>query len=314
MSEASGVGAPGVGAPGAGPRRCGFVAILGAPNAGKSTLTNRLVGSKVSIVSPKVQTTRSRITGIAMAGDAQLVLVDTPGIFAPRRRLDRAMVRAAWSGARDADLVVLLIDAQRGLDADARAIVEGLKQAGRAAILALNKIDLVHPSKLLTLTGELNTIGRFTDIFMISAETGDGVADLRDHLARHLPEGPWLYDPGQVSDLPERFLAAETTREKLFLNLQQELPYQLSVETEQWTERDDGSVRIDQVIYVQRENHKPIVLGRGGHQIKAIGEAARHELERLLERRVHLFLHVKVRADWADDPARYRAIGLEWDS
>jgi GTP-binding protein Era len=294
-------------------RRCGFVAILGAPNAGKSTLTNRLVGSKVSIVSPKVQTTRSRITGIAMAGDCQIVLVDTPGIFAPRRRLDRAMVKAAWSGARDADLVVLLVDAQRGLDEDTAAIVAGLKQACRAAILALNKIDAVPPARLLPLTEALRQAGEFTDIFMISAQTGDGVTDLRDNIASRLPEGPWLYDADQVSVLPERFLAAETTREKLFLNLHQELPYQLSVETEQWTERDDGSVRVDQVIYVQRESHKPIVLGKGGQQIKAIGAAARLELERLLGRRVHLFLHVKVRPDWAKEPARLGAIGLGED-
>ncbi|MBM3599371.1 MAG: GTPase Era [Alphaproteobacteria bacterium] len=292
-------------------RRAGFVAILGAPNAGKSTLTNRLVGAKVSIVTPKVQTTRRRITGIVMAGDAQIILVDTPGIFAPRRRLDRAMVDAAWAGARDADLVVLLVDAQRGIDDETRAIAEGLAKSERNAILALNKIDRVRRPELLALADQLNKLGKFTDIFMISAETGDGVADLRDHLARNLPEGPWLYDPEQVSDLPERFLASETTREKLFLNLHQELPYQLTVETEAWTDNADGSVRIDQVIYVQRENHKPIVLGKGGQRIKAIGAAARAELETALERRVHLFLHVKVREGWAEDPARLRAIGLE---
>jgi GTP-binding protein Era len=292
-------------------RRAGFVAILGAPNAGKSTLTNRLVGAKVSIVTPKVQTTRRRITGIAMAGDCQIILVDTPGIFAPRRRLDRAMVDAAWAGARDADLVVLLVDAERGLDHETKAIAEGLAKSERDAILVINKIDAVRRPDLLSLTDALNKVGRFTDIFMVSATTGDGVADLRDHLAARLPAGPWLYDPDQVSDLPVRFLAAETTREKLFMNLHQELPYQLTVETETWTEREDGSVRIDQVIYVQRENHKPIVLGKGGQRIKSIGAAARAELEKVLERRVHLFVHVKVRENWAEDPARLRAIGLE---
>ncbi|MBM3572421.1 MAG: GTPase Era [Alphaproteobacteria bacterium] len=295
-------------------RRCGFVAILGAPNAGKSTLANRLVGAKVSIVTPKVHTTRSRVTGIAMVGETQIVLLDTPGIFAPRRRLDRAMVKAAWAGASDADVVILLVDAKRGVDDEARAIITGLTDQKRAAILVLNKIDLVERPALLALTDELARLGQFPDVFMISAETGDGVADLRDALAHRMPEGPWLYDPEQLSDLPERFLAAEATREKLFVNLHQELPYQLSVETEQWQDRDDGSVRIDQVIYVQRENHKPIILGKGGQRIKAIGAAARRDLEALLGRRVHLFVHVKIREDWAEDPARYRALGLEWES
>ncbi len=293
-------------------RRCGFVALVGAPNAGKSTLLNQFVGSKVSIVTPKVQTTRSRITGICIADRSQLVFVDTPGIFAPRRRLDRAMVAAAWSGARDADIVVVLVDARRGIDADVRRIVDGLGNSRRKAVLALNKIDLVKPAALLPLTAELDASGIFDETFMISALSGDGVGDLRDFLAARVPEGPWLYPEDQIADMPLRLLAAEVTREQLFLQLHQELPYALTVETERWDERDDESLRIDQIVYLQRESHKPMVLGKGGRRIKEVGSAARRELEALIGRRVHLFLHVKVAPKWADDPARYRDLGLEF--
>ena len=293
-------------------RRCGFVALVGAPNAGKSTLLNQFVGSKVSIVTPKVQTTRSRITGICIAGRSQLVFVDTPGIFAPRRRLDRAMVAAAWSGARDADIVVVLVDARRGIDADVRRIVDGLGNSRRKAVLALNKIDLVKAAALLPLTAALDASGIFDETFMISALSGDGVGDLRDFLAARVPDGPWLYPEDQISDMPLRLLAAEVTREQLFLQLHQELPYALTVETERWDERDDESLRIDQIVYLQRESHKPMVLGKGGSRIKEVGSAARRELEALIGRRVHLFLHVKVAPKWADDPARYRDLGLEF--
>ncbi len=294
--------------------RCGFVALLGAPNAGKSTLLNRLVGAKVSIVTPKVQTTRTRVLGIAMRGHAQIVFVDTPGIFQPKRRLDRAMVAAAWAGAADADIVVLLVDAQKGVTHDARRIVEGLEKAGRKAILALNKIDLVKRDKLLELAATLNETGIFTDIFMISAETGDGVEDLAETLVGRLPEGPWLYPEDQLSDMAERQLAAEITREKLFLKLRQELPYALTVETEEWEDKPDGSVRIAQIIYVQRDSQKSIVLGKGGQMIKAVGAAAREELEGMLGCRVHLFLFVKVREKWGEDPERYRDWGLDYDA
>lgn len=295
-------------------RRCGFVALLGAPNAGKSTLLNRLVGAKVSIVTPKVQTTRTRVLGIAIRDDVQLVFVDTPGIFEPRRRLDRAMVAAAWAGAADADIVVLLIDAQKGVTGDARRIVDGLVKAGRKAILALNKIDLVKREKLLALTATLNESGIFTDIFMISAATGDGVGDLADTLAARLPEGPWLYPEDQLSDMAERQLAAEITREKLFLQLRQELPYALTVETEEWQDKPDGSVRIAQIVYVERGSQKSIVLGKGGQMIKTVGAAAREELEGMLGCRVHLFLFVKVREKWGDDPERYRDWGLDFNA
>jgi GTP-binding protein Era len=295
-------------------RRCGFVALLGAPNAGKSTLLNHLVGAKVSIVTPKVQTTRTRVLGLAIRGDAQLVFVDTPGIFQPKRRLDRAMVAAAWAGAADADIVVLLVDAQKGVTHDARRIVEGLEKAGRKAILALNKIDLVKRDKLLELAAALNESGIFTDIFMISAATGDGVEDLAKTLVERLPEGPWLYPEDQLSDMAERQLAAEMTREKLFLKLRQELPYALTVETEEWEDKPDGSVRIAQVIYVQRDTQKSIVLGKGGQMIKAVGEASRLDLEEMLGCRVHLFLFVKVREKWGDDPDRYRDWGLDFDA
>ncbi len=296
------------------PMRCGFVALLGAPNAGKSTLLNHLVGAKVSIVTPKVQTTRTRVLGLTIRDNAQVVFVDTPGIFQPKRRLDRAMVAAAWAGAADADIVVLLVDAQKGVTQDARRIVEGLEKAGRKAILALNKIDLVRRDKLLELADTLNESGVFTDIFMISATTGDGVEDLAKTFVERLPEGPWLYPEDQLSDMAERHLAAEVTREKLFLKLHQELPYALTVETEEWQDKPDGSVRIAQIIYVQRDTQKSIVLGKGGQMIKSVGAAARADLEEMMGCRVHLFLFVKVREKWGDDPDRYRDWGLDFDA
>jgi GTP-binding protein Era len=298
----------------AGPSRCGYVALVGAPNSGKSTLLNRLVGSKVSIVSPKVQTTRSRVLGIALDGPAQLVFVDTPGIFAPKRRLERAMVAAAWAGAQDADLVVLLVDARRGVDPDTRRIIDGLKGAGRHAVLAINKVDAVEPAALLPLAEALAREGIFEPVFMVSGLTGDGVDDLEHHLAAAVPEGPWLFPEDQVSDVPLRLLAAEVTREQVFLQLEQELPYAVAVETEEWQEQADGSVRIGQTIHVQRSGQKAIVLGKGGRQIKQIGARARAELERLLERRVHLFLFVRVSENWTEDRSHYAAIGLEYDS
>ena len=295
--------------------RCGVVALVGAPNAGKSTLLNAFVGAKVSIVTPRVQTTRARVTGVAVDGNAQFVFVDTPGIFPPRRRLERAMVDAAWSGARDADAIVLLVDSRRPADTDGddtARIVGGLAGAGLPAVLALNKIDLVEKNRLLALSAALNEAGAFRDTFMISALSGDGVGDLRDYLAGTLPEGPWLYPEDQIADMPMRLLAAETTREKLFMRLRQELPYHLTVETEGWEERPDGSARIDQVIYVSRDSHKGIVLGKGGRAIGSVGAAARLELENVMARPVHLFLRVKVRAAWLDEPARYREMGLEF--
>ena len=286
--------------------------MLGAPNVGKSTLVNRLVGSKVSIVSPKVQTTRSRVLGIVIHGRSQLILIDTPGIFTPRRRLDRAMVSAAWSGANDADAIVLLVDSSKGLTRDTSEIVARLKVEQRRAILALNKIDLVKKPALFDLTTKFAAAGIFTDTFMISAHTGDGVGDLLEFLVERLPLSPWLFPEDQISDMPMRLLAAEITREKLYLQLRQELPYATAVETERWTEQDDGSARIDQVIYVLRPNQKGIVLGKRGQQIKSIGATARTELEALLGRRIHLFLYVKVR-DWSDDPERYRDFGLDFN-
>ena len=298
----------------AGPKRCGFAALLGAPNAGKSTLLNALVGEKISIVTPKVQTTRSRIRGIVIEGASQIVFVDTPGIFQPKRRLERAMVAAAWAGARDADLVVLLYDASRKrVDEDTRRILEGLKRQERRAVLALNKIDAIRRDKLLALAAAFEAEGLFERIFMISALTGDGVDDLRRYLAGLLPEGPWLYPEDQLSDLPLRLLAAEVTREKLFLKLHQELPYALTVETERWEDFKDGSVKIEQTIYLQRESQKAIVLGKGGRTIKELRAAAQGELAAMLERPVHLFLFVKVREGWIDDPERYREWGLEFD-
>jgi GTPase len=295
-------------------RRCGYVALVGAPNAGKSTLLNQLVGAKLSIVSPKVQTTRSRLLGIVIAGEAQLIFVDTPGIFAPKRRLDRAMVAAAWAGADDADIVVLLVDAARGVDADTEAIIARLKAAGRRAVLALDKVDLVAPAQLLPLADRLSREGIFDPVFMVSGLTGDGVGDLRGHLAAALPEGPWLFPEDQLTDLPQRVMAAETTREQIFLQLHQELPYAATVETERWEERPDGSVRIEQVVHVQRTSQKAIVLGKGGRQIKEIGARARAELEQVLGRRVHLFLFVRVSEDWTEDRERYKAMGLDFES
>ncbi len=294
--------------------RCGFVAILGAPNVGKSTLLNRLVGAKVSIVSPKVQTTRTRVLGIRIEGATQIVFVDTPGIFQPRRRLDRAMVAAAWSGAADADTAMLLVDAARGIDGDTAGVLGRLRETGRRVDLVLNKIDLIDKPKLLDLAGRLDTEGLFNDVFMVSAATGDGVDDLVGFLAGRLPDGPWLFPEDQISDMPMRLLAAEVTREKVYLRLQQELPYQTAVETESWTERDDGSAEVRQVVYVRRDSQKAIVLGKGGQRIKAIGAAARTELEEMLDRRVHLFLFVKVRDGWGDDPERYAEWGLDFNA
>ena len=296
--------------------KCGFIAIVGAPNAGKSTLVNRLVGSKVSIVSPKVQTTRTRVLGIAMieSEGAQAIFIDTPGIFQPKQRIERAMVRAAWGGAADADMVAMVVDARKGRDEDVDRIVAGLKEAGRRAFLLLNKIDLVKREQLLGLAASLHQEGIFDDVFMISAEKGDGTDDFLNHCARLLPEGPWHYPEDQLSDMPQRILAAEITREQLFNRLHQELPYAALVESERWEEREDGSCRIDQTIYVRRESQKAIVLGKGGAQIKAIGASARKELERLLERSVHLFLFVKVREDWPDDRQRYADLGLDYDA
>jgi GTP-binding protein Era len=294
--------------------RAGFVAILGAPNVGKSTLLNRLVGAKVSIVTPKAQTTRRRIIGITISGPSQVMFVDTPGVFAPRRRLDRAMVRAAWSAAGDADLVLFLIDARRGLDAETTAVLAGLADIGRQKVLAINKIDLVPHARLLPLIAEANRQHAFAATFLVSATTGDGCDDLLSDIALHLPEGPWLYPEDQLSDLSNRAMAAEVTREKLFLQLQQELPYSITVETESWAESKDGSeVRIDQTVYVLRDSQKAIVLGKSGRQIRSIGEAARKELEALLGTRVHLFLFVKVRDAWPDDPERFREMGLDWE-
>ena len=294
--------------------RAGFVALIGEPNAGKSTLLNRMVGAKVSIVTHKVQTTRTRIRGVAMAGESQIVFVDTPGLFRPRRRLDRAMVAAAWGGAADADVVVLLIEAHRGVTAGVEAILEALGDhaPGRRVALAVNKIDRVEAQALLGLTKEMNDRFPFERTFLISAERGHGVDDLREWLASEMPEGPWLYPEDQIADLPERMIAAEITREKLTLRLHQELPYQLTVETEGWQDREDGSTRIDQVIYVARDGHKGIVLGHKGETIKAVSQAARAEIAGFLDRRVHLFLEVKVRPGWQEEAERYRQIGLDW--
>ena len=294
------------------PTRCGFVAVIGAPNAGKSTLVNRLVGTKVSIVSRKVQTTRSIIRGIAMAGRAQIVFVDTPGIFAPRRRLDRAMVDTAWSGARDADLVVAMVDASRGLVPEVTDLLGRLAEVPQPKLLLFNKIDLVRPPALLELAAEANRLADFGETFMVSAATGDGLDAFLAHLAAAVPEGPWLYPEDEVSDVPLRQLAAEITREKLFERLHQELPYQATVETEQWTDQKDGSARVEQTIYVTRDSHKKIVIGKGGASIKAISTAARKEIAEIAERPVHLFLFVKVREKWVDDTERYRAMGIEF--
>ena len=294
--------------------RAGFVALIGEPNAGKSTLLNRMVGAKVSIVTHKVQTTRARIRGVAMEGDAQIVFVDTPGLFAPRRRLDRAMVAAAWSGAADADLVVLLVEANRGITEGVERILEGLNTIGgnRKVALAVNKIDRVEAPKLLGLTKDLNDRFPFTETFLISAEKGHGVETMRTWIGGELPDGPWMYPEDQIADLPMRMIAAEMTREKLTLRLHQELPYQLTVETENWEERKDGSARIDQIIYVVRDGHKGILLGHKGETIKAVSKASREELEEFLGRRVHLFLQVKVRSGWLDEAERYSEMGLNF--
>jgi GTP-binding protein Era len=294
--------------------RAGFTALIGEPNAGKSTLLNRMVGAKVSIVTHKVQTTRARIRGVALEGEAQIVFVDTPGLFRPRRRLDRAMVAAAWGGAADADVVVLLIEAHRGKTEGVDAILEALgeKAQGRRVALAINKIDRVEAKALLALTEEMNAAYPFEQTFMISAEKGYGVDDLRKWLAEAMPEGPWLYPEDQIADLPMRMIAAEMTREKLTLRLHQELPYQLTVETEHWEERKDGSARIDQVVYVARDGHKGILLGKGGETIKAVSKAAREDLEEFLGRKVHLFLQVKVRPNWLDEAERYSEMGLDF--
>ncbi len=294
------------------PTRSGFVALIGPTNAGKSTLVNRFVGAKVSIVSHKVQTTRAIVRGIAIHDRTQIVFMDTPGIFKPRRRLDRAMVTSAWGGAKDADLIMLLIDSERGLRGDGDAILEGLKNVYQPKILVLNKIDQVKHEDLLALALAANEKIPFTQTFMISAEKGHGCEDVMDYLAKTLPEGPWYYPEDQISDLPIRQLAAEITREKLFLRLHQELPYSSHVETEKWEERKDGSVRIEQVIYVERDSQKKIALGKGGETIKAISSASRKELGEILEQTVHLFLFVKVRENWGDDPARFREMGLDF--
>ena len=300
-------------------RRCGFAAIIGAPNAGKSTLVNALVGSKVAIVSPKVQTTRMSVRGVALVGDTQIVFIDTPGIFKPRRRLDRAMVDAAWAGAGEADCIVLLADAEelatnpKGLAAsDTHAIIEALKADKRKAVLALNKIDGMKRTDLLPLVQQLSGEGDFENFFLISALKGDGIGDVKTWVASRMPEGPWLYPEEQAADIPSRLLAAEITREKIYLRLHDELPYACAVESEKWEERKDGSVKIDQTIYVQREGQKAIVLGKGGAMIKLIGEMARKELEELFQRRVHLFLFVKVQEDWSEQRDRFRAMGLNF--
>ncbi|MBR0829551.1 GTPase Era [Bradyrhizobium manausense] len=292
--------------------RCGFVALIGAPNVGKSTLVNALVGAKVTIVSRKVQTTRALIRGIVIENNAQIILVDTPGIFLPKRRLDRAMVSTAWSGAHDADLVCVLIDAKAGLDEEADAILNKVASVGHEKILVLNKVDLVQREKLLALALAANERIRFAKTFMISALSGDGVDDIRQALAEMVPAGPFLYPEDQMSDAPMRQLAAEITREKIYRKLHQELPYQSTVETEKWEERKDKSVRIEQTIYVERESQRKIVLGKSGATIKSIGADSRKELAEILGVPVHLFLFVKVRENWGDDPDRYREMGLEF--
>jgi GTP-binding protein Era len=295
--------------------RAGFVALIGEPNAGKSTLLNRMVGAKISIVTHKVQTTRARIRGVCMEGQSQIVFVDTPGLFQPRRRLDRAMVAAAWGGAADADIIVLLVEAHRGMTEGVERIIDQLRDRipqGQTVALAINKIDRVKAEVLLGLAEKLNTAFPFARTFMISAEKGYGVDDLREWLAGELPEGPWYYPEDQIADLPMRMIAAEITREKLTLRLHEELPYQLTVETEKWEDKPDGSTRIDQLIYVAREGHKGILLGHKGETIKAVGQAARAELMEFLERPVHLFLQVKVRPGWLEEKERYSEMGLEF--
>ena len=298
--------------PGGADARCGFVALIGAPNAGKSTLLNQLVGAKVSIVSRKVQTTRALVRGIAIEGNAQVIFVDTPGIFAPKRRLDRAMVTSAWGGAGDADMVALLIDARKGVDEEVDAILSRLGEVKAPKALVLNKIDLIPRERLLALAAQINERMAFAETFMVSALNGDGVARLREVLATRMRPGPWLYPEDQVSDAPLRMLAAEITREKLFDRLHDELPYESTVETDSWKAMPDGSVRIEQTIFVTRDGQKKIVIGEGGQTIKAIGQSARKDIAEAAEQKVHLFLFVKVRSAWADDPERYREIGLEF--
>ncbi|EAP90872.1 GTP-binding protein Era [Oceanicaulis sp. HTCC2633] len=300
--------------------RAGFVAIIGAPNAGKSTLVNALVGRKVSIVTPKVQTTRFQVRGVMMHGSAQLVLVDTPGVFAPRRRLDRAMVASAWEGADDADAIVHVVDAAAQLSQarrtveDVERVIDGLKAHELKAVLVLNKIDLIKREELLDLSQKLYETGVYSDVFMISASNGDRIKDLADFLVTLMPESPYLYPEDQIADLSERMLAAEVTREKLYLRVHDELPYGLTVETDSWKDNKDGSVRIEQTVYVEREGHKPIILGKGGQTIKWVSTAARTDLEEQLDRKVHLFLFVKVRPNWGDERARFNALGLDFDA
>ena len=303
-------GAPEAGDP---PTRCGIIAIIGVPNAGKSTLVNALVGAKVTIISRKVQTTRIQIRGIAMEGASQLVLIDTPGIFAPKRRLDKAMVASAWAGAADADQVLVLVDAAKGLDEEVERMLSKLAEANQTAILVLNKVDRVEDkSRLLALVQELTQRLAFARVFMIAALTGNGVAELKRYLAQHVPEGPWLYPEDELSDIPVRQLAAEVTREKIYDNLHDELPYQITVETETWKTLRDKSVRVEQVIFVERDSQKSIVLGKGGQTIKKISQASRAELAEIAGVPVHLFLFVKVREGWDRDPERYRNMGLEF--
>ncbi|MGX6647687.1 GTPase Era [Maricaulaceae bacterium MS644] len=301
------------------PTRAGFVAVIGAPNAGKSTLVNALVGRKVSIVTPKVQTTRFQVRGVMMHGRAQIILVDTPGVFAPRRRLDRAMVASAWEGANDADAIAHVVDAPAQLNRGGRTVedvdrvIDGLKRHDHKSILVLNKIDLIKRDELLSLSQTLFETGVYSDVFMISASRGERISDLADHLAKAMPESPWLYPEDQIADLSERLLAAEVTREKLFLRVHEELPYALTVETESWKDLRDGAVRIEQTIYVEREGHRPIILGKDGQTAKWVGKAAREELEEQLGRKVHLFLFVKVRPKWGEDRDRFTALGLDFD-
>ena len=295
--------------------KAGFVALIGAPNAGKSTLTNAMVGQKISIVTPKVQTTRSRIRGISMYGNVQMVFVDTPGIFTPKRRLDRAMVQAAWQGADDGDVLLLMHDcARRIIDDDTHSILLKLAETGRRASLILNKIDLAPQARLLERAEEMSSLYKFERIFMVSSETGNGIDDLKQWLANKMPKSPFLFDPDDLSDMPLRLLAAETMREKLFLNLHQELPYQLTVETESWEDRNDGSVEVHLSVYVAREGHRGIILGKGGQTMRRIGTAARKELESALDRRVHLFSHVKYRKDWMDNSDRYNLWDLDYNA
>ncbi len=294
--------------------KCGFVAVLGAPNAGKSTLVNLLVGAKISIVSPKVQTTRSRVRGIVMAGTSQIILVDVPGIFKPKRRLDRAMVATAWTESNDADVRLLLIDAQKGIDNNTTMIIDNLQKNDQKTVLVLNKIDLLEKEKLLPLIQQLKDIPIFTQTFLISAKTGENVKELLDYLAAHMPVGPYMFPEDNLSDLPNRLFAAEVTREKLYMHLQQELPYSLTVETTNWTQTAKGDIKIDQTIYVEREGQKAIIIGKNGSMLKKIGAAARYELTQLLGQKVHLFLFVKVRENWVNDPARYQEWGLDFNA